>query len=137
MLSSKPKHCTSTQLEVIDDLHREEIEILNDFMRVLPNSDDDQIDEWLQRLEWQVLHHFNEEEACMKRVMCPGFKRHVDAHSETLKAIREARKNWDEDRDLMQLWNFLEYDYMAWFEHHVRDYDLPAAEFIRQYEEDQ
>ena len=36
MLSSKPKHCTSTQLEVIDDLHREEIEILNDFMRVLP-----------------------------------------------------------------------------------------------------
>ena len=73
----------------------------------------------------------------MKRHMCPGFKRHVDAHSETLKAIREARKNWDEERDLMQLWNFLEYDYMAWFEHHVRDYDLPAAEFIRQYEEGQ
>ena len=44
MLSSKPKNCTSTQLEVIDDLHREEIEILNDFLRVLPNSDDDQID---------------------------------------------------------------------------------------------
>ena len=51
MLSSKPKHTTSTQLKVIDDLHREEIEILNDFMRLLPNSDDDQIDEWLQRLE--------------------------------------------------------------------------------------
>ena len=45
MLSSKPKHFTSTKLEVIDDLHREEIEILNDFMRVIPNSDDDQIDE--------------------------------------------------------------------------------------------
>ena len=58
MLGSKPKHCTSTQLEVIDDLHREEIEILNDFIRDLPNSDDDQIDEWLQRLEQQVLHHF-------------------------------------------------------------------------------
>ena len=65
------------------------------------------------------------------------FKKHVEAHSETLKVIREARKNWDEERDLMQLWNFLEYDYMAWFEHHVRDYDLPAAEFIRQYEEGQ
>ena len=51
MLSSKPKHSTSTQLKVIDDLHREEIEILNDFMRLLPNSEDDQIDEWLQRLE--------------------------------------------------------------------------------------
>ena len=59
MLGSKPKHCTSTQLEVIDDLHREEIEILNDFIRDLPNSDDDQIDEWLQRLEQQVLHHFS------------------------------------------------------------------------------
>ena len=58
----------------------------------------------------------------------------MEAHSETLKVIREARKNWDEERDLMQLWNFLEYDYMAWFEQHVRDYDLPAAEFIRQYE---
>ena len=51
MLSSNPKHCTSTQLEVIDDQHREEIEILIEFMRVLPNSDHDQIDEWLQRLE--------------------------------------------------------------------------------------
>ena len=58
MISSKPKHCTSTRLEVIGYLHREEIEILNEFMRVLPNSDDDQIDEWRQRLEWQVLHHF-------------------------------------------------------------------------------
>ena len=74
MLSSNPKHCTSTQLEVIDDQHREEIEILNEFMRVLPNSDDDQIDEWLQRLEQQVLHHFKEEEACMKRFACPDLK---------------------------------------------------------------
>ena len=74
MLSSKPKHCTSTQLEVIDDLHREEIEVLNDFMRDLPNSDDDQIVEWLQRLEQQVLHHFKEEEACMKRFACPDLK---------------------------------------------------------------
>ena len=41
MLGSKPKHCTSTQLEVIDDQHREEIEILNEFMRVLTNSDHD------------------------------------------------------------------------------------------------
>ena len=74
MLSSKSKHCTSTQLEVIDDLHREEIEVLNDFMRDLPNSDDDQIVEWLQRLEQQVLHHFKEEEACMKRFACPDLK---------------------------------------------------------------
>ena len=74
MLGSKPKHCTSTQLEVIDDLHREEIEVLNDFMRDLPNSDDDQIVEWLQRLEQQVLHHFKEEEACMKRFACPDLK---------------------------------------------------------------
>ena len=56
MLSSKLKHFTSTQLEVIDDLHREEIEILNDFMRILTNSDDDQIDEWLQRLEGQAFY---------------------------------------------------------------------------------
>jgi len=92
MLSSKPKNCSSTQLEVIDDLHREEIDLLNEFMKVLPNSDDEQIDDWIQRLERQVLHHFNEEEACMKRVMCPNFKKHVEAHSETLKAIKEAKK---------------------------------------------
>ena len=68
MLSSKPKHSTSTQLKVIDDLHREEIEILNDFMRVFPNSDDDQIDEWLRRLEGLVLNHFQEEEVLHKGI---------------------------------------------------------------------
>ena len=74
MLSSKPKQYSSTQLEVIDDLHREEINLLNEFMKVLPNSDDEQIDDWIEHLERQVLHHFNEEEACMKRVMRPAFK---------------------------------------------------------------
>jgi hemerythrin-like metal-binding protein len=135
MLSSKPKQYSSTQLEVIDDLHREEINLLNEFMKVLPNSDDEQIDDWIQRLERQVLHHFNEEEACIKRVMYPAFKKHVEAHSETLKAIKEVKKNWEVERDLLQLWNFLEYDYMAWFEHHVRDFDIPATEFIRWHEE--
>ena len=90
MLSSNPKHFTSTQLKVIDDLHREEIEILNEFMRVLPNSDHDQIDEGLQRLETGP-PSFQWRRGLYEEYMCPGFKRHVAANSETLKAIRKAK----------------------------------------------
>ena len=97
MLSSKPKHSTSTQLKVIDDLHREEIEILNDFMRILTNSDDDQIDEWLLRLEGGP-SSFQRRGGLHREIRLSRFKKHLGAHSETFKATREARKNWDEER---------------------------------------
>ena len=43
--------------------------------------------------------------------------------------------NWEDERDSLQLWKFLEYYYMAWFEDYAQDFDIPATEFIRQFEE--
>ena len=37
-------------------------------------------------------------------------EKYVEAQSETLKVIKEAQINLEEERDLLQLWNFLEYD---------------------------
>ena len=67
--------------------------------------------------------------------MCPGFKKLGETRSETLNTIKVARMNWEDKRDSLQLWKFLEYYYMAWFEDYALDFDIPATEFIRQLKE--
>ena len=57
-------------------------------------------------------------------------EKYVEAQSETLKVIKEAQINLEEERDLLQLWNFMEYDKTGWFEHHMWNFDIQATEFI-------
>ena len=50
-------------LRVVNQLQKEEIEILEKLIEVLPSSEDEVIDEWLHRLEIHTNHRFTDEEA--------------------------------------------------------------------------
>ena len=52
-------------LKVVNQLQKEEIEILEKLIEVLPSSEDEVIDEWLDRLERHNNHTFTDEEVRM------------------------------------------------------------------------
>lgn len=137
MNSTTPRSAPLTKQRVLDDLHEAEIELLNQLMGILPTSEDQVIDEWLDRLEGHTIHHFAEEEAQMKRINYPNLVEHSQAHSHSLSHLRSARRDWEKDRDLMQLWHFLERDYFDWFERHVYHYDLAFATYLQQLQQSQ
>lgn len=131
--SSEHRSISSTSWRVMDELHQAEVDMLNQLLGLLPEADDEIIDEWLEKLERHTQHHFTEEEAEMERIAYPQYDSHRYAHAETLRHLREARRMWEQERDLMRLWNFLEKDYFDWFEKHVRQFDMPVAEHIRRF----
>jgi hypothetical protein len=40
--------------------------------------------------------------------------------------IRKARTDWEEDRNVLTLWSFLERDYFDWFMQHLMDFDFSS-----------
>lgn len=123
-----------TTFQLIDDLHQEEIECLQCFVKVLAKGDPEEISKWLEKLIDHAERHFHEEELHMIRVHYPGLDAHWHAHAQEIRRMREAQVQWEDEQDVVDLWSFLNHQYLTWFEKHTRRFDLPAAEFIRQFD---
>ena len=113
-------------LRVVNQLQKEEIQILEKLIEVLPSSEDEVIDEWLDRLESHTKHRFTDEETRMIRSGYPFLYEHRREHTLALDRIRKARADWEEDRNVLTLWNFLERDYFDWFMQHLVDFDFSS-----------
>ena len=113
-------------LRVVNQLQKEEIEILEKLIEVLPSSEDEVIDEWLDRLERHTKHRFKDEETRMIRSGYPFLSEHRREHTLAMDRIRKARADWEEDRNVLTLWNFLERDYFDWFMQHLVDFDFSS-----------
>ena len=83
-------------LRVVNQLQKEEIEILEKLIEVLPSSEDEVIDEWLDRLERHTKHRFTDEEARMIRSGYPFLSEHRREHTLAMDRIRKARTDWEE-----------------------------------------
>ena len=94
-------------LRVVNQLQKEEIEILEKLIEVLPSSEDEVIDEWLDRLERHTKHRFKDEETRMIHSGYPFLSEHRREHTLAMDRTRKARADWEEDRNVLTLWNFL------------------------------
>jgi hemerythrin-like metal-binding protein len=124
-----------TTLQLVDQIHDDEIELLRQFIDILGQGDEEQISLWLEKLIEHADAHFREEDAQMFRVKYPGFDAHWHAHGQALKRMLDAQRHWEEDKDLMALWRFIDKHYLLWFDNHTLKFDLPAVEYIKQYDE--
>ena len=61
---------------------------------MLPSSEDEVIDEWLDRLERHTKHRFTDEEARMIRSGYPFLSEHRREHTLAMDRIRKARADW-------------------------------------------
>ena len=113
-------------LRVVNQLQKEEIEILEKLIEVLPSSEVEVIDEWLDRLERHIKHRFTDEEARMIRSGYPFLSEHRREHTLAMDRIRKARADWIEDRNLLTLWNCLDRDYFDWLMQHLVDFNFSS-----------
>ena len=113
-------------LRVVNQLQKEEIKILEKLIEVLPSSEDTVIDEWLDRLERHTKHRFTDEEARIISLGYPFLSEHRKEHTQAMDRIRKARADWEEDRNLLTLWNFLERDYFDWLMQHLVDFNFSS-----------
>jgi len=81
---------------------------------------------WIVWKERHTKHRFTDEEVRMIRSGYPFLSEHRREHTLALDRIRKARADWEEDRNVLTLWNFLERDYFDWFMQHLVDFDFSS-----------
>lgn len=108
-------------------LHEEEIEIVNDFHDAVLAKDIEKTDELFKVLLYDVEDHFSTEEDMMEESQFYAAQIHKAEHDTMRKKIKELHENWGKDKNSEEVQTFLEGEFKNWLVLHVARWDSETA----------
>jgi hemerythrin len=108
-------------------LHEEEIDIVNDFHDAVVAKDIAKIDDLFKVLLYDIEDHFSTEEDMMEESKFYAFAIHKTEHDSMRKKVKAIKDGWDADKDPKTVQNFLEGDFKSWLVLHVARWDSETA----------
>lgn len=132
-----PANIPELALDSMNEVHREEVALINQLGDLLQQAKDHQADnarisevlnEWVKHTG----EHFAGEEKLMQAYNFPAYYIHADEHERVMMQIHALQHQWQESNDTSPLSNFIFSDWPRWFNDHVNSMDRVTAEFISQ-----
>ncbi len=118
-------------IDKMNEIHFEEIDILNNLLKLIDNSDDaNEITAHIQLLVNHMQEHFSYEENMMKDKSYPMYSIHQADHNKVLNATRYAMMDWRSSKDEDSLREYFKEELIEWLDQHIKAMDTPAAEFL-------
>lgn len=108
-------------------LHEEEIEILNDFHNTVLAKDIEKIDELFNVVLFDVEDHFKTEEAMMEQSQFYAYQMHKSEHDTMRKKLEELHERWKVIKSPKEVQHFLEKELKQWLMLHVARWDSETA----------
>ena len=108
-------------------LHEEEINIINDFHDAVLAKDNDKIDELFKVVQFDVEDHFSTEEVMMEESKFYAMQMHKSEHDTMRQKLDKLQKNWESHRDPEEIQKFLEDEFKHWLVLHVARWDSATA----------
>lgn len=113
--------------DVMNMLHEEEIEVINNFHDAVVAKDTDKIDELFKVLLYDVEDHFKTEEDMMQKSQYSSFQMHKSDHDTMRKKLAKFHKRWEVLKSAQEVQDFLERDFKKWLMLHVSKWDAETA----------
>ncbi len=122
-------------LEVMNRVHREEVEIINQLGTLLINGLQSKPDiEGISRsVEAWIDHtrqHFEGENRMMMEYGFPAYPVHKGEHDQVLLRLEELHSQWLREFNLEALADYLFIEWRNWFDNHVNSMDMVTAQFL-------
>ncbi|QOP43488.1 bacteriohemerythrin [Sulfurimonas sediminis] len=111
-------------------LHEEEIEIINNFHDAVLAKDIKKIDELFQVVLFDVEDHFTTEEDMMEESNFYAMQMHKSEHDTMRGKIKDLLKEWNTNKDPQAIQTFLEEEFKHWIVLHVARWDSETAMHI-------
>lgn len=108
-------------------LHTEEIEIVNNFHDAVLAKDIGKIDELFEVLLYDIEDHFSTEEDMMEESQFYAAQIHKSEHDSMRKKVKELHENWEKNKDPEAVRTFLEGEFKSWLVLHVARWDAETA----------
>ncbi len=113
--------------EMMNILHEDELEVVNDLHDAVLVRDIDKIDELLKVLLSETEVHFKTEENMMQQAEFDGYQLHKSDHDTMREKLQNYHKRWEILKGPKELKGFLEKEYKKWFILHISKWDADAA----------
>ena len=108
-------------------LHEEEIEIVNNFHDAVVAKDIAKIDELFEVLKYDIEDHFSTEEDMMEESQFYAAGIHKAEHDSMRKKVKDIEMKWTANKDPKEVQNFLEGEFKSWMVLHVARWDSETA----------
>lgn len=113
--------------DVMNMLHEEEIDIINDFHDAVLAKDIEKIDELFPVVEFDVEDHFSTEEEMMEQSQFYALQMHKSEHDTLREKLKKVKEHWGAHKDPKEVKIFLEEDFKHWMVLHVARWDSETA----------
>ena len=113
--------------EVMNMLHEEELEVINEFYDAVVAKDIEKIDELFKVVLFDVEDHFTTEEDMMQQNNYTNFQVHKNDHDTMREKLAKFHKRWEILKGPTELQGFLEKDFKKWLMLHISKWDSETA----------
>ena len=113
--------------EVMNMLHEEELEVINNIHDAVLARDIEKIDELFPVLLFDVEDHFSTEETMMQENNYGNFQVHKSDHDTMRTKLAKFHKRWEVLKSPKELQGFLEKDFKSWLLLHISKWDSETA----------
>ncbi len=108
-------------------LHEEEIEIINDFHDALIACDLEKINELFKVVLFDIEDHFSTEEEMMEQSKFYALQMHKSEHDTMRNKIKNIHTQWQTHKDPKEIQDFLENEFKHWIILHISRWDSETA----------
>lgn len=108
-------------------LHEEEIEIINDFHDAVLAKDIAKIDELFEVVLFDVEDHFSTEEEMMEESKFFAYQIHKSEHDTMRNKLKKTQEHWAAHKDPKEVQTFLEKEFKHWIILHISRWDSETA----------
>lgn len=112
---------------VMNMLHEEEIEIINEFHDAAVAKDIEKVDELFKVVQFDVEDHFSTEEQMMEESKFFAMQIHKSEHDTMRGKLKDLQEAWDANKDPKAVQEFLEGEFKHWIILHVSRWDSETA----------
>ncbi|MCG7871594.1 MAG: hemerythrin family protein [Candidatus Thiodiazotropha lotti] len=123
------------ELEVMNQVHREEVELINQLGTLLINGFEakPEIEKITQSVMAWIDHtqeHFERENKMMMEHGFPAYPVHKGEHDQVLLRLESLQAQWLKEFNLEALADFIFIEWRNWFDNHVKTMDMVTAQFL-------
>lgn len=120
------------ELPSINETHNEEIQLITKLHAAAAAKDTKVVFELLNKLIEHTTEHFSSEEKLMEEAEYPDYHSHKHEHMMQLLDIKSMLSFYEMTNDTQSVYTYVEDSLTPWIIEHVRNWDIPASEFLNQ-----
>ena len=125
-----PEELPKVFLEEMNEIHKNELEILNSLYDATVNKNSEDVEKLLVDFIEDVEEHFAFEQNLMEKYNFFAYPMHKGEHDRVKMELYNLKKQWDKNKNPDLIKSYIENQFVPWIINHVQTMDTVTAMYL-------